>query len=82
MAGKRKFAEIEQLDSVDQTLPNSCIHGAITTISPVKRGRSASYFDGVLADDTSKIRFVAFEPLQQKKLVNFQEKNVPVKIEN
>ena len=79
---KRKFSEIEQLDNVDQPLPNSCVHGAITSISPVKRGRGAPYFDGMLADDTSKIRFVGFESFQQKKLFNFQEKNVPVKIEN
>lgn len=79
---KRKFSEIEQIDDVNGPLPNSCIHGAITSLSPIKPGRKSAYFDGVLADDTSKIRFVGFEPLQQKKLVNLQQQNVPVQIDN
>ena len=79
---KRKFSEIEQIDDVNGPLPNSSIQGAITSLSPVKPGRKSSYFDGMLADDTSKIRFVGFEPLQQKKLVNFLERNVPVQIDN
>ena len=63
---KQKYAEIEQLDDVNQSLPNSCIHGAIASLSPIKHGRNASYVDSMLVDDTSKIRFVGFEPLQQK----------------
>ena len=79
---KRKFSEIEQIDDVKGPLPNSSIHGAITSLSPIKPRRKSAYFDGMLADNSSRIRFVGFEPLQQKKLVSLQQQNVPVQIDN
>lgn len=71
---RKKIAEARQCRPT-----NTKFLHAITSLSPVKRERNASYFDGVLADDTSNIRFVGFKPIQQRKLVNF---HVPVKIED
>ena len=56
MAKKRTYEEIDHIDDVDGPATNTTIHGAITALSPVKKGRNSLFFDGTLADDTSTIR--------------------------
>ena len=54
-------------------------HSAVVSISPVKKGKKCLFFDGTIADDTSKIQLVGFDALQQKK---FHERQVPVELQN
>ena len=58
MARKRTHEAIEQCG---RAIANTSIHGAITSLSPVKKGRNSIFFDGTLADETSKIRVVGFD---------------------
>ena len=58
MAKKRSHEEIENIDDVNGPMSSTSIHGAVVTLSPVKKGRKALFFDGLLADETSKIRLV------------------------
>ncbi len=58
MAKKRSHEEIENMSSTS-------IHGAVVTLSPVKKGRKAMFFDGLLADETSQNRLVGFQGMQQ-----------------
>ena len=74
---------IEQIDDVDGPIANTSIHGAITLLSPVKKGHNFYiFFDGTLADETSKIRVVGFDVQQQRKLNNYHQKNIPVELIN
>ena len=73
MARKRTYEDIDQLDDVDRPIVNTRIHGAITSISPIKRGRNSIFLDGTLADETSKIRVVGFDSQQQRKLNNYHK---------
>ena len=41
------------------------MHGAVVAISPVKKGRKC-LFDEAIVDETSKIRLVGFDALQQE----------------
>ena len=82
MARKRTHEAIEQIDNVDGPIANTSIHGAITSLSPVKKGRNSIFFDGTLADETSKIRVVGFDAQQQRKLNNYHQKNIPVELIN
>ena len=66
MAKKRTYKEIDHIDDVAGPATNATIHGAITALSPVKRGRNSIFFDEMLADDTSTIRLVGFAAAQQK----------------
>ena len=52
------------------------------TLSPVKKGRKALFFDGLLSDETSKIRLVGFQGMQQRKLDDYHQKNIPVELAN
>ena len=82
MAKKRTYREIDHIDDVDGPATNTTIHGAITALSPVKKGRNSIFFDGTLADDTSTIRLVGFAAAQQKKLEEYQQKKVAVELHN
>ena len=82
MAKKRSHEEIENIDDVDGPMSSTSIHGAVVTLSPVKKGRKAMFFDSLLADETSQIRLVGFQGMQQQKLNDYHQKNVAVALEN
>ena len=64
---KRTFAEVDNFDEVDKVIPSASVHGVLTSISPVKKGRKQNYFEGKLSDGSSKLQFVGFDTKQQKK---------------
>ena len=65
---KRSYDEIENINDVDGPMSSTSIHGAVVTLSPVKKGRKPMFFDGLLADESSQIRLVGFQGMQQRKL--------------
>ena len=82
MSRKRTIEEVDNINDVDKTIPNSSLCGTLTSLSPMKPGRNSSYFEGTLADYTSKIRFVGFETFQQRKLSELFEQKATVKLMN
>lgn len=75
MAKKRVYSEeVDNLDEV-KTATNLTVHGAVTAISPVKKGTRSIFFDGMLADNTSRLRMVGFNSVQQKQLQDVMLKN-------
>ena len=63
-------------------MPSTSIHSAVVTLSPLKKGRKAMFFDGLLADESSQIRLVGFQGMQQRKLNDYHKKNIAVALEN
>ena len=82
MARKRSCEDIEQISNVDRPIASTRLHGAITCLSPIKKGRKSLFFDGTLADATSKIRVVGFDAHQQRKLQEYHQNNVAVELDN
>ena len=82
MAKKRSYEEIENIDEVNGPISSTQVHGAIISLSPVKRGRKSVFFDGMLADESSKIRLVGFDAQQQRKLNEYHQNNIPVQLLN
>ena len=68
---KRHIEEVDRLDLLQQPLANASVHGAVTSLSPVKKGRNSSFFDGTMYDGHRQIRLVGFLPGQQKNLMLF-----------
>ena len=79
MARKR---DITQLKDIDEPCTSINIHGAVTNISPVKKGRKSLFFDGTLADTTSKVRLIGFSPQQQILLNDLHKASSPVELSN
>ena len=76
MAKKRTYKKIDHIDDIDDPTTNTTIHGAITALSPVKKGRNCIFFDGSLEDDTSTMRLVGFAAAQQKNMKNTSRKRL------
>ena len=68
---KKSHDELENIDDVNGPMSSTSIHGAVVTLSPVKK---ATFFDGLLADERSQIRLVGFQGIQQRKLNEYHKK--------
>ncbi len=79
---KMSKRDISQLNELDRPTSNANIHGAITSISPIKKGRKSSFFEAMIADHTSQVRLVGFNNQQQIQLRDLHVKKSPVKISN
>lgn len=76
-SSKRTIDDIDDYcDLKEQESAN--VHGLLCTLSPVKKGRKASYFDGCVSDGTSQMRVVGFRADQRKKLLDLSEKGESV----
>ena len=78
---KRKLEELEVdgVESLDEPLSTACVHGVISTLSPIKK---SNYFDGSVSDGKSNIRLVGFNPSQQIRMKNLMENKHAVKIDD
>lgn len=56
------------------------IHGVISSVSPMKKGKRASHFDCKLTDREVQMRVMVFRDGQQKKLASFMEKSESVSL--
>ena len=76
---KRRAEEIDDYSNIGESEhENANLHGVMRNLSPVKRGKRASYFEGHMSDGTSRMRVVGFKAEQRKKLLDFSEKETPV----
>ena len=79
---KRPLYEVDKYDAIKEPHTNVTLDGAITTLSPVKKGKRSSYFDGAMTDGTSHLRIVGFNSDQQRKLTMYFEKKEPTRLIN
>ena len=82
MDAKSRKRDISQLEEIDEPCTSINVHGAVTSISPIKKGRKALFFDATLADTTSKVRVVGFSPQQQILLNDLHKTGSPVELTN
>ena len=86
MAGRKRerspeLEEFSDVTSLIRASPNAKVHGIVTRLSPMKRGKKSEYFDGELSDGKCKVRLFGFDSVVQKTLAGFQEKGAPVSLE-
>ena len=74
--------EVESLDAVDKPISSANIHGMVTSLSPIKKGRTRNYFDGTISDGTSKLRLVGFNSKQRSLMSEFMEKKEAVALKD
>ena len=61
MACKRKLEGFENMSDVSYPSPNAKIHSVISALSPMKKSRSCSYFDGEITDGKACMRLFGFD---------------------
>lgn len=83
MAAKRnliKCFDIQELQQLEKPIPKANVEGVITGLSPTKKGRNSTFFDGTLSDGRAKTRMVGFSSLQQKSLDGFLGKRETIQL--
>ena len=56
------------------------VHEALTNISLIKKERNSKSFDATIADATSAVRVVGFNPHQQMQLSTLYKSSSPVEL--
>ena len=79
MAQKRS-SESLHVSSVTQSSPNATASGVLTSLSPMKKSKKASFFEGAISDGSASMRL--FDSGMRRRLANFEESREPVTIGN
>ena len=74
MANKRscEVVEFDDVSSVVQPSANAKIHGVVTTVSPMKKGKSCGFFDAEICDDKGSMRVFGFDSSVRRRLLEYQ----------
>ena len=72
MAGHDIKGDELSFEDVD-TSENAKIHVVVGTLSPMKKGKSAEFFEGTITDGTTEMRVVGFKGSHRKRLADFQK---------
>ena len=71
---KRSVVEVyEEVSEVVRASPNAKIHAVVQSVSPMKKSKTCSYFDGEVTDGKSTVRVYGFDCGVRRKLVEFGE---------
>ena len=75
--------QAHEFDNLKRTTASdsATVHGVVASLSPMKKGRSANYFEGRITDGDTEMRLVGFRDAARKKLVSFQKSSSPVSLE-
>ena len=76
MARKRTIDEVESIqvdsrDVLDKPVASANVNAVITSLSPVKKGRTRNYFEGTVCDGKAKLRLVGFNLSQRTLMDNY-----------
>ena len=80
---KRAREEQQEFGCVSEVTnpsPNAKIHGVVQGLSPMKKSRNCSYFDGELTDGREKMRLFGFDSGVRRKLEESYESEGPVSV--
>ena len=82
MAAKEiKQEEFPSLEAAN-TSDNAKIHGVVSSLSPMKKGKAANFFEATITDVKAEMRVVGFQGSHRKRLADFQENSQTVSLEN
>lgn len=84
MACKREH-EMEEFEDISKVLhpsPKAKINAVLTNVSPMKRSKTCSFFDGEITDGKSTMRVFGFDDTVRRKLISYEESKSPVMFEN
>ena len=87
MARKRTIDEVESfqvdsLDVLDKPVASANVNAVITSLSPVKKGRTRNYFEGTVCDAKAKLRLVGFNLSQQTLMDDFMKSKETVDLKD
>ena len=82
MAAKHEFEEFEQVSGISHPSPNAKVHAVPSSLSPMKKSKTCSFFDGEVTDGKQTMRLFRFDTSVWRKLVEFDESKDTVALSN
>ena len=79
---EQELEELESVSEISHVSPNAKVNGVVTSLSPMKKSKTCSYFDGDLTDDKGCMRIFGFDAGVRKKLALFEESKDAVALSN
>ena len=73
MSHRRTISDVHNFEEIEEPVVSASLHGIITSLSPIKKGRTCNCFDGTVSNGTSKLRIVGFSSKQQKAISALSE---------
>lgn len=64
--GMEEFANVSE---IAHPSPKAKLHAVVSSISPMKKTKTCSYFDGELTDGKARVRLFGFDCTVRRKLV-------------
>ena len=81
MANNTPLEEFASLKDVKPT-ENAQVQGIVMSVTPMKKGQFATYFDAKITDEEKEIRVVGFSSNLRKRMAALEDKEEPVTLEN
>ena len=81
----KREREVEEFKDVSKVLhpsPNAKIHAVVNAVSPMKKSKTCSLFDGEITDGKACMRMFGFDTSVRRKLVEFEEPKSAVTLAN
>ena len=72
MSNKGLEREVDVSDIVE-TSANFKIHGVVNSLSPMKKAKNCSYFDGEISDGKARMRLFGFDANVRKRLADEED---------
>ena len=70
------------ISAINKTSPCAKVNGIMKAISPMKKAKTCSYFDGKITDGKATLRVFGFDAGVRCKLVELEKNNEPVQLTN
>ena len=64
------------------TSENAIVHGVITSLSPMKKGKASNFFHANFSDGDTQLRLVGFQDAQRKRLSYFEKDSSGITVEH
>ncbi len=79
---ERECEEFEDISQVLYASPNAKIHSVVTSVSPMKKAKMCSYFNGEVSNGKASMRVFGFDSGVRKRLAEFRDSRSPVTLAN
>ena len=66
---ERELEEFDSLSEISHASPNAKVHSVVTLLSPVKKSKTCSYFDGDFTNGKACMHMFSFDAGVCKKLL-------------
>ena len=80
MTKRLRESDEQEFDDISEVYasPNAKIHGVLNALSPLKKSKGCTYFDGQITDGKTTMRLFGIDSSVRRRLAELESDNTPV----